>query len=333
VPFPTSPAWGYRVTQGVHVLAGTAAVPLLLAKLWTVYPRLFRLPARRTRALLVDLAEKGSIAVLVAAAVFQLATGLANSTQWYPWSFSFRGTHYAIAWVAVGALLVHVAVKLPVIRETLTGDIEDTGRDRVSATEPGALTRRGLVRIALAGSGVALLATAGASVPWLRRVSVLGVTTGDGPGGVPVNRTAAEAGVDPAATADAFRLAVVHGDREVRLSRDELLAMPQHTEELPIACVEGWSASGTWTGVRVRDLLALVEAPPASDVRVSSLQTRYAFGSSRLWANFVEDERTLLALSLAGEPLSLDHGFPCRIIAPNRPGVRQTKWVDRLEVL
>ncbi|QZY30425.1 molybdopterin-dependent oxidoreductase [Nocardioides coralli] len=334
VPFPTSPAWGYRVTQGVHVLAGTAAVPLLLVKLWSVYPRLFRLPARRpSRALLLDLAEKGSIAVLVSAAVFQLAGGLANSTQWYPWAFSFRSTHYAMAWVAVGALLVHVAVKLPVIRETLAGDINDAERDRVSATEPGALSRRGLVRTTLGASVVAVLATAGATVPFLRRVSVLGVTTGDGPGGVPINRTAAEAGVDPAATGAEFRLTVVHGDREVQLSREELLAMPQHTEELPIACVEGWSASGSWTGVRVRDLLALVDAPPDSDIRVSSLQTRFAFGTSRLWGNFVEDERTLLALALAGEPLSLDHGFPCRIIAPNRPGVRQTKWVDRLEVL
>lgn len=34
-----------------------------------------------------------------------------------------------------------------------------------------------------------------------------------------------------------------------------------------------------------------------------------------------------------GAGLSLDHGFPARIIAPNRPGVLQTKWVHRLEVL
>ena len=42
---------------------------------------------------------------------------------------------------------------------------------------------------------------------------------------------------------------------------------------------------------------------------------------------------TLLALRLNGERLALDHGFPCRIIAPSRPGVLQTKWVHRLEVL
>ena len=41
VPFPTRPVWGYRFTQGLHYAAGIAAVPLLLLKLWSVYPRLF----------------------------------------------------------------------------------------------------------------------------------------------------------------------------------------------------------------------------------------------------------------------------------------------------
>jgi hypothetical protein len=36
--WPASPAWLYRVTQGVHVATGLAAIPLLLVKLWTVYP-------------------------------------------------------------------------------------------------------------------------------------------------------------------------------------------------------------------------------------------------------------------------------------------------------
>ena len=333
VPFPTSPAWGYRVTQGLHVLSGIAAVPLLLVKLFTVYPKLFRPLPRQARALALDAAEKGSIALLVCSAFFMLATGLANSTQWYPWEFSFRSTHYAVAWVAIGALVIHIAVKLPIIRDALGSDIEATDQDRPSATDEGALTRRGVVRTALFGSAVALLATAGGTVPWLRRVSVLAVTTGDGPGGVPINRTLVEAGIDTARVGDAFRLTVTYSDREVSLSRVDLEAMTQHVEELPIACVEGWSASGTWGGVRMRDLLALVDAPTGRDVQVRSLQTRYAFGTSLLWSNFADDERTLLALELDGEPLSLDHGFPCRVIAPNRPGVRQTKWVERLEVL
>lgn len=48
---------------------------------------------------------------------------------------------------------------------------------------------------------------------------------------------------------------------------------------------------------------------------------------------YAQDPLTLLALRLNGEVLSLDHGYPARIIAPNRPGVLQTKWVGRLEVV
>jgi DMSO/TMAO reductase YedYZ molybdopterin-dependent catalytic subunit len=47
----------------------------------------------------------------------------------------------------------------------------------------------------------------------------------------------------------------------------------------------------------------------------------------------VRDPLTLLALQLDGEPLHPDHGYPLRLIAPNRPGVLQTKWVTRLVVL
>ena len=180
---------------------------------------------------------------------------------------------------------------------------------------------------------MAVVATAASGVPGLRRVSVLAVRSGEGPGGVPINRSAAAAGVTADVVGPSYRLQVAHGDRLVELSRDDLAAMPQATEVLPIACVEGWSASGTWTGVRLRDLLALVGAPADSTVRLTSLQTRYAFGTSTLPGQFAADPRTLLALGLAGEDLALDHGFPCRLIAPNRPGVLQTKWVRRIEVL
>lgn len=334
VPFPTSPSWGYRLTQGLHVVTGVAAIPLLLVKLWSVLPNLFRaLPGLdERRRLLLTALERGSIAVLVAASVFQLATGLANAAQWYPWvSFSFRTVHYALAWVAIGALLVHIAVKLPVIRDVLASDIDATAHDRATATEPGALSRRALVRTAFAAAGVAALASAGSTVPWLRRVSVFAVRTGEGPGGVPINKSAAAAGVEEVAASPDWRLELVRaGGVVATLSYADLRAMPQHTVDLPIACVEGWSAQGTWSGVRLGDLLRLLDA--SGDVEVTSLQASGPYRTTVLPQNFADDDRTLLALDLSGEPLSLDHGYPCRLIAPNRPGVLQTKWVSRLEV-
>src|SRR6185369_13370935 len=47
--WPSRPVGLYRVTQGLHVATGIALIPLLAAKLWSVYPKLFTWPppARR----------------------------------------------------------------------------------------------------------------------------------------------------------------------------------------------------------------------------------------------------------------------------------------------
>lgn len=333
LPMPSRPVWGYRVSQGLHVISGTAAIPLLLVKMWTVFPKLFARPPKRLGELAAHGLERISIAVLVAAAVFQLATGLANTAQWYPWDFAFRSTHHAVAWIAIGALIVHIAVKLPVIRAALGADIESEEQDRPGVAPRAPLSRRSLVRGSLLASAVAVLATAGSTVPWLRKVSVFGVRSGDGPGGIPINRTAQAAGVIPRALADDFTLTIAYGGTERELTREDLLALEQREETLPIACVEGWSASGTWGGVRVRDLLDLVGAPRGRDVEFTSLQRRGPYRVTTLPRQFADDPLSLLALSLDGEPLALDHGFPCRLIAPNRPGVLQTKWVTRVEAL
>jgi hypothetical protein len=334
LPYPTRPVWLYRVTQGLHVASGTAAIPLLLVKLWTVFPKLFqKVPRGSQRVLVLHSLERGSIAALVAAGIFMLASGLANAAQWYPWSFSFRSTHYAVAWIAIGALVVHVCVKLPVIREVLEAPIEAGAHDRPTTKEVSSgLSRRGLLRTTWVAAGVAVAASAGSTVPALRRLSVFGVRSGHGPQDVPVNKSARAARVTVTALDPAQRLTVIYGDRGMALSRVELERMPQTTVRLPIACVEGWSADATWTGIRVRELLTAVGAPIGSDVRVVSLQQAGPYRETVLEASFADDPLTLLALKLNGQALSIDHGYPCRLIAPNRPGVLQTKWVDRLEV-
>ena len=225
IPLPGRPVSLYRVTQTLHIAAGTAAVPLLLVKMWAVYPKLFARPPRQRRAVVLHVLERLSIAALVASAIFQLATGLANAAQWYPWAFGFRETHYAVGWVAVGALLVHVAVKLPIIRDALA--------QRQPPAQPGGVTRRSLLRATWLAAGVAVLATAAAGVPGVRRISVLAVRSGEGPGGVPINRSAAAAGVSALATDPGFALSVVAPGREVRLSQADLEALPQTSAELP----------------------------------------------------------------------------------------------------
>jgi DMSO/TMAO reductase YedYZ molybdopterin-dependent catalytic subunit len=184
---------------------------------------------------------------------------------------------------------------------------------------------------------VLVVATAGGTVPALSPLSVLAQRRpGQGPQGVPVNKTAAAAGVLDAARDPAYRLVIARPGcdrlRRRALSLDDLRALPQNEATLPIACVEGWSASASWRGVRVRDLLDLVGAAGVDLVIVESLQQSGRYRASELRRAQVRDRDTLLALDLNGEPLDLDHGFPVRLIAPGRPGVLQTKWVARLVV-
>jgi hypothetical protein len=323
--WPTRPVSLYRITQGIHVLSGVAAVPLLLAKLWSVYPRLFARPPRlrQVRSLVVHGAERLAITVLLAAAFFELVTGVLNVAQAYPWRFFFPPAHYAVAWVAFGALVVHIGVRLPLIRDGLGVHLRSDPQPELAAS------RRAFLRTTWLATAGAVLATAGVTVPWLRRVSALAWTTGQGPQGLPVNKTAAAVGVR--VTAD-WRLEVVWQGGRATLSLPDLTALPQHNARLPIACVEGWSAVATWTGVRLRDLLAAVDAPTDRSVHVSSLEPTGPYSTSTLPAAHAKDPLTLLALKVNGEVLHPDHGYPCRIIAPSRPGVLQTKWVKRLEV-
>ncbi|MEU7586785.1 molybdopterin-dependent oxidoreductase [Micromonospora sp. NPDC049230] len=326
--WPTRPVNLYRVTQGVHVLAGVAAIPLLLAKLWSVYPRLFvRPPLRRPIRLSVHALERISILLLVCAAFFELVTGLFNAAQSYPWGFFFPAAHYAVAWLVVGALLLHVAVKLPVVRTALGTPLRAGAGGRDDRDASG---RRAFLRTSAGVAGIAVLATAGVTVPWLRRVSPLAWRSASGPQGVPVNRTAAAAHI---AVPPDWRLEIVWPGGRYALSLADLAALPQRTAELPIACVEGWSFSAHWTGVPVVQLLRHAGAPTGRPVRVTSLETDGLYAASTLPAAHARDPLTLLALRINSEELSPDHGYPCRLIAPSRPGVLQTKWVARLEVL
>ena len=322
--WPTRPVWLYRLTQGLHVISGIAAIPLLVVKLWSVFPKLFERPiiGGPVRQL-----ERLSILVLVASMFFQLSTGLLNTAQWYYFEFFFTTAHYAMAWVAAGAIVVHIGVKLPVIRRALGEPLDELP---VGSTGP---SRRSV----LVGTGLAValatVVTAGQTVSWLRKLSVLAPRSGEGPQGVPVNRSAIAAGVIRRAQSPDYRLTVVNGASTKVFSVADLTAMSQATHQLPIACVEGWSANAEWTGVVLADLLAAVGASPDSDVRMISLEPPGPYSRTVLPARHARDSQTLIALRLNGQVLDLDHGYPCRLIAPSRPGVLQTKWLSRIEVV
>ena len=320
------PAGLYRVTQGVHVACGIASIPLLFAKLWVVFPKLFARPIVTSVAHAI---ERISLLPLIGGGLFLVWSGVANINQWYPWPFGFRPSHYWVAWVTIGALIVHIGAKWSTTRGALRRDHEPSTPTDSANNSAG--DRRAFLGGIFAISGLLTLFTVGQTVSPLEGLALLAPRRPNvGPQGIPVNRTAAGVGVDTAARSADYRLVVDGAVRSpLTLSYDDLVAMPQHEATLPIACVEGWSASATWRGVRVRDLLRAAGADPDSRVVVRSLQGGYA---TDLDANFIADPDTLLALELNNEPLHIDHGFPCRLIAPNRPGTMQVKWVAHLSV-
>ena len=82
--------------------------------------------------------------------------------------------------------------------------------------------------------------------------------------------------------------------------------------------------------MRLADLAALAGAPDDANVLVESLQEGGAFSQATLASNQINDSHSLLALKVNGADLSLDHGFPARVIVPALPGVHNTKWVKRM---
>ena len=95
--------------------------------------------------------------------------------------------------------------------------------------------------------------------------------------------------------------------------------------------MEGWSTTQSWTGVRLADLAAMVGVADPASAHVESLEKAGAFNQASLQANQVTNPDSLLALQVNGVDLSLDHGFPARVIVPALPGVRNTKWVRSID--
>jgi hypothetical protein len=335
LPVPARPAGLFRLTQGLHVASGIASLPVLLAKLWVVWPRFVSFPPGRRIA---DAVERLGILALVTGGIFLVFSGVANIAQWYPWRFSFTAAHYWTAWITIGAMVAHIGAKAPITRRTLR---RKKNRPPLAAADPAlgttaegrhdGLDRRGFLATVATASGVLTLTTVGQTLPGFRRLALLAPRD---PADRPVNRSARNAGVVDAAASPDYRLRVEgRVATPLAFTLDQLRALPAHSAELPIACVEGWSYSAPWTGVRLRDLLLMAGAPADATVQVESLEPTSPYRVAFVNRRQAHDADTLLATHLDGEALSPDHGYPLRLIGPDRPGVSQTKWVTRVVVL
>lgn len=115
----------------------------------------------------------------------------------------------------------------------------------------------------------------------------------------------------------------------------ELMAFPTVTVPLTLACISNpiggdLIGASNWTGLRLRDLLAELGLQPAA--RELYLEATDGFYESVTMADML-DQRTLLVYGMNGETLPIEHGFPLRIYIPNRYGMKQPKWITRMEAI
>lgn len=321
LPPPATPAGGYRFTQGLHVITGFALIPLLLAKLWSVQHKLTQWPPARS---VLHALERASVGVLIASAILQVITGVLNTMQYYPWKWGFVTVHYALGWILIGSLLVHIAVQLPVIRRGLT-----TQLDKRLVDDEG-LTRRGAVTAIGVGVGVVGVTTVGQVVGPLAKVALLAPRRPDQASDqdMPVNINAGQAGVHQGDITGKYQL-TLKGDSTRSMQLADIEALPTQTRNLSIACVEGWSRRGVWTGPRLLDLVRMVGGDENSVVTVMSFQKPSGY---RKTVRTGVMQEALLATHLNGERISLDHGYPLRLIAPDVQGETQVKWINRIEI-
>ena len=119
-------------------------------------------------------------------------------------------------------------------------------------------------------------------------------------------------------------------DNKKAWTLDELTKLPEVSQITRHICVEGWSAGARWIGIDLMELVERAGGSTGSRVVLSSLEPDGPYRRSVI--SGPQLHAALLATHLNGERLSLDHGYPLRLIAPNRAGVLNTKWLARVEV-
>lgn len=363
--FLTRPIWLYQVTQGIHITAGILCFPLIFAKLYTVFPRLFQTPPISSFA---NFLERASITLFVSSSLVEIVIGLLNTFQWYAvFAFPFRQTHFTLSFIIIGSLAIHIACKLKLITRYWTkkasydeqGEVLPTGEpepvvahlplpdvgigytsrifawiDKTPQPKQPRVSRRAFLTTVAATGATVVALTAGQSFRFLDFANIFAPRKNNvGPDTLPVNRTAHAAKVLESAMDPDWKLTVTAGSTTRSFSRKELAAMTQYEVALPIACVEGWSQMANWKGPRLKEVMREVGASAGSGVRAISLEQGSSYAKTEMEPEFAHDDLTLVALELNGEVLDIDHGYPARMIAPARPGVLQTKWLSSLEAI
>jgi DMSO/TMAO reductase YedYZ molybdopterin-dependent catalytic subunit len=130
----------------------------------------------------------------------------------------------------------------------------------------------------------------------------------------------------------------IHGmvNREITYSFNDLRSFELVEKVITLTCVSNpiggnLISNATWTGYRVRDLLAAAGIHPDADMVLSTSIDKFTAGTPV--EALTDDRDSLLAITMNGEPLPIEHGYPARLVVPGLYGyVSATKWVVDLEL-
>ena len=89
-------------------------------------------------------------------------------------------------------------------------------------------------------------------------------------------------------------------------------------------------STAEWTGVPLKELLA--DAVPQSGVVDLKLSAADGYEESFPIA-IAQDPAVLLVVGMNGQPLPSDHGFPARLIVPPIYGMKNVKWLQKIEAV
>ena len=128
-------------------------------------------------------------------------------------------------------------------------------------------------------------------------------------------------------------------DRPLSLSLNDLRTRPSRTQITKHDCVEGWTAIGEWTGVRLETLLD--EAGLRPEARYIVFHCFDALTQTEDGPRYYESidlvdachPQTLLAYDMNGETLGVPHGAPLRLRVERQLGYKQAKYIRRIEVV
>ncbi len=120
-------------------------------------------------------------------------------------------------------------------------------------------------------------------------------------------------------------------ERPLRLTCDEVKALPSSEVTLDIHCVTRWSRfDATFRGVHWRELAPLVEPRPTARYVIAHAEAGF---TSNVPLASLADARALLAYEADSAPLAPEHGWPLRLVIPHRYFWKSAKWLRGLELV